>query len=352
MKNLKYMKHVSVAVFLVVLAIVLLPPTSASADCTKWHPHHCLADDIDDVLVDIDRKRIDLLHLGGQGCRAKANDVIASNRSGVKLTELEKRYLRPWFGKRINLDAVRVSWGASLNDEMKIGNWTVWVASDAQTFGYRVFVRERHKNGNTAQLITLAHELTHILQYENAGRGLLKFCQRYMSSYSDAGGYFSSTEAEAFNLDFRFAQWISDKRLPSWNGRAIRYEHGMPNNSRTVTVPYCLPGASCGQLYFKNNCSEPLELLVRYKQLDGDWKTGGWWTFGPGKGAFLASSGTTRIRVTDDTVYYYARIPNTTYSWSGNEDKQFNGNTYPMKKKHLSVDSSGNRALSLNCSNR
>lgn len=86
MKNLKYMKHVSVAVFLVVLAIVLLPPTSASADCTKWHPHHCVADDIekgiediDKGLSDFDRMRIDLLHLGGQGCRATANQVMASN---------------------------------------------------------------------------------------------------------------------------------------------------------------------------------------------------------------------------------------------------------------------------------
>ncbi|MGE0680768.1 MAG: hypothetical protein AB7P69_07650 [Candidatus Binatia bacterium] len=89
-----------------------------------------------------DEQRRELMHLGRQGCIAKANSVIDSNinqRSNRGLTEQEKRYLRPWFAKHIDLDRVTVSWNASLNGEMRVGGQVVWVASSAQTFGNRVF---------------------------------------------------------------------------------------------------------------------------------------------------------------------------------------------------------------------
>jgi len=40
---------------------------------------------------DFDRERINLMHLGGQGCRAKANDVMSRFRSNRGLTALEKK---------------------------------------------------------------------------------------------------------------------------------------------------------------------------------------------------------------------------------------------------------------------
>ena len=128
------------------------------------------------------------MHLGGQGCRAKANDVMSRFRSTRGLTPLEKRYLDPFFGKHINLDRVTVYWGANLNSEMKVGEQNGFcVASGARTFRYRAFFRERHDApGNTRQLVDLAHEFVHTIQHEQLG-GLTRFCQKYMDGYFNAG---------------------------------------------------------------------------------------------------------------------------------------------------------------------
>jgi len=171
------------------------------------------------------------MHLGGQGCRAKANDVMSRFRSNRGLTPLEKKYLSPWFGKQINLNRVTVFWGANLNSEMKVAGETFWVASGAQTFGYRVFFRERHDSGDTKQLISLAHELVHTVQHEQLG-GLTRFCQKYMDGYVNAGSYEDNPmERQAYDTEYRFALWLGS--VPSTTGRVVRIENAVPNNYRS-----------------------------------------------------------------------------------------------------------------------
>jgi Domain of unknown function (DUF4157) len=189
-------------------------------------------------LRDLDQQRRELIHLGRQGCIATANKVIDSNgnyRSGNQgLTESEKRYLRPWFGKHIDLDSVEVWWGATLNEEMKIGGTTVWEGSDAQTFGNRIYIKEAHKTGNTKQLILLAHELVHTLQAKRLG-SVDNFCEKYMNSWSKALNYEDNImEREAQNIEFRYAQWLAEK-LPKTN-YSYTIRHPNSSNYRTVEV--------------------------------------------------------------------------------------------------------------------
>lgn len=189
-------------------------------------------------LRDLDKQTRELIHLGRQGCIAKANNVIDSNlnyRSGNHgLTESEKRYLRPWFGKKIDLDSVEVWWGADLNGEMKIGKTTVWVASTAQTFGNRIYIKEDHKIGDTQQLIIVAHELVHTLQAKRLG-SVDKFCEEYMNGWSNGFSYEDNImEREAQNVEFRYAQWLAQKLPKTDSFYTIR--HPNSSNHRTVTV--------------------------------------------------------------------------------------------------------------------
>ena len=176
---------------------------------------------------------------GTQGCRIKANNVMSQFRTTRGLTSLEKKYLAPYFGRHINLDRVSVFWGANLNGEMKILGKTIWVASGAQTFGYRVFFRERHDPGNTRQLIDLAHELSHTIQHEQLG-GLTAFCKKYMNGYFNAGWSYenNSLERDAYNNEYKFALQL--EHVPSTTGKIIRIDNRVPNNhrsKRSVWVP-------------------------------------------------------------------------------------------------------------------
>jgi hypothetical protein len=198
-------------------------------------------------LRNLAQKRRELIHLGRQSCIATANNVIDSNvnyRSdnlNKGLTESEKKYLRPWFEKEIDLDSIEVWWGASLNKEMKVGNVSLWVASDAQTFGNKIYVSQDHKRGDTRQLILLAHELVHTVQVKRLG-GVDKFCEEYMNGWSRAfvdykkDSYADNTmEKEAQDVEFRFTQWLA-KELPITD-RYYRIPRPNSSNHRTIAVP-------------------------------------------------------------------------------------------------------------------
>lgn len=105
------------------------------------------------------------------------------------------------------------------------------------------------------------------------------------------------------------------------------------------------------EFYFKNECSEPIELLIRYKQLDGTWVTEGWWNFSPNERAYLTNS-ESRIRFDNSEIYYYAQIPSESYAWQGTEEITFDDETYLMRKAQLSPNSDGDWYLNLDCSNR
>lgn len=176
------------------------------------------------------------LHVGAQGCRGTANWVKQNNPYRRGLTEYEKYYLTPWFGRELDLDRVRVHWGARLNEGLRVAGHDVWVASGAQTFGYNIYLRERHDQGDTKQLIDLAHELFHTLQHETYG-GLHEFCKTYMNGWVDGGMnyYRNPLEKEAFDFEVRFANSLSN--LESTTNFDIEFTPTTPYNNRSIRVP-------------------------------------------------------------------------------------------------------------------
>ncbi len=236
-----------------IFTIALWFSSAINAHCTLYHPHHCFDDALDaaadldptnpdsqlnEELANLDRLRLDMMHLGGQGCKVKARDVASDNRLGVRLTRYERYFLEPWFGDKLDLGRVRVHWNARLNDEMKIGGWTVWVAPSAQTFGYNIYFAEQHDEGNPWQLIGLFHELMHTFQYVRMG-GLTRFCQKYMDGWTNGGAdyYKNWMEKEAFDNQSKFVASLQD--LHSVTGEYYQYHSSNPYNRRT---PYVIPG--------------------------------------------------------------------------------------------------------------
>lgn len=117
-------------------------------------------------------------------------------------------------------------------------------------------------------------------------------------------------------------------------------------------VTQLLEVAKGRQFYFKNNCSQPIRLALRYRNPADNWETNGWWSFEADEGSYLASNGE-RIRSNNSVFYYYAEVTASGYdaSWSGDESREFSGRTLPMKETELSPDSDGDYTLSLSCTN-
>ena len=153
-----------------------------------------------------------------------------------------------------------------------------------------------------------------------------------------------------FGNSYKRDRWTGKRESACWGTLLYEFQIYGPNNiARKGSTN--TPSSRGRDFYFKNNCTQPIKLTLRYRKLNGDWITRGWWSFDPGKGAYLASSGR-RIQSDNNIFYYYAYIPNSNYSWSGSEKRSFGGRTYAMRKKSIKVNADGNRYLKLSCNNR
>ena len=108
-------------------------------------------------------------------------------------------------------------------------------------------------------------------------------------------------------------------------------------------------GTSSGKAYnykFTNNCSSPIRLAIRYKNVLDNWVTDGWWDFSPRESSFLATGGT-RLASSNSIWYYYAEpTDNSGRSWGGNTKVTFKGRKLKMKKKQ---DNKGHNDWSIKC---
>jgi len=99
-------------------------------------------------------------------------------------------------------------------------------------------------------------------------------------------------------------------------------------------------------LYFTNNCSKKVRLAIRYKDLSGNWRSTGWWTFDPKQSAYLLLGGK-RVKTNSATLYYYAESIDGAYYWGGTDlTTKLDGRTLKMKKI---VDESGDTNWSIRC---
>lgn len=100
--------------------------------------------------------------------------------------------------------------------------------------------------------------------------------------------------------------------------------------------------------HITNNCKHPIRILLRYRNVNDEWKTAGWWDFTPNEAAYLAVDNK-RLLSKNSIWYYYAETTNNTnYSWQGDHSVAYNGRTYKMRQRE---DKQGINKLALTCTN-
>ena len=98
--------------------------------------------------------------------------------------------------------------------------------------------------------------------------------------------------------------------------------------------------------YFTNHCSSPVRLAIRYKNIDGEWVSDGWWHFDPGESAYLSANGD---RLTsNNTIWYYYAEPTDNFRgyWGGNNQINFDGQKLKMREVR---DSNGRYDWAIKC---
>jgi hypothetical protein len=93
---------------------------------------------------------------------------------------------------------VRVNYNAKLLDRWSNGDREVHVGevdAAAQAFCDRIYIRADHQPQDTAQLVLLAHELTHFQQCLQQG-GIQKFGTSYFAAYQQAKQDYASNQFE------------------------------------------------------------------------------------------------------------------------------------------------------------
>lgn len=128
------------------------------------------------------------------------------------LDETQKRYLRPYFGGLV--DHIVVIYNAKLMDEWVHAGFKTEIGlgdSTAQTYCERIYIDDKYKSIDSAQLTLLAHELIHSKQCEQFGGGG-EFGYYYFREFKRAGQSYEDNKLErnANNFEIQFAGWLSN----------------------------------------------------------------------------------------------------------------------------------------------
>jgi len=104
-------------------------------------------------------------------------------------------------------------------------------------------------------------------------------------------------------------------------------------------------------IYIVNKCYKPIRVLVRYKDLDGDWVTRGWFnlpTFKEYERRRIVGRekvGKTR----NNRFYYYAESKDGKTKWSGNYKRKFYGKTYRFRRMKITSKNWGDWTKRFTC---
>lgn len=100
------------------------------------------------------------------------------------------------------------------------------------------------------------------------------------------------------------------------------------------------------RLKYTNNCEHPLRLLIRYRDVNGEWVRKGWWTFDEGESSYLSSKNGL-LKTKNSVLYYYVESTDDSgIMTDGDYDYSFSGKTYPMRKV---TDDDGDTEWSSSC---
>jgi hypothetical protein len=139
-----------------------------------------------------------------------ANAMANRNPPGQSLTAFQQEQLRPVFGSLV--DRVTINYNAQLLDRWANGDQEVHfgeVDSVAQTYCNRIYLRDRRKEKDTAQLTLLAHEIGHSQQCDRLGSEP-GFGSAYFRAYFLAGQKYANNrlEKEARAIEQKFVRQL------------------------------------------------------------------------------------------------------------------------------------------------
>ncbi|WP_041463286.1 eCIS core domain-containing protein [Chroococcidiopsis thermalis] len=145
--------------------------------------------------------------------QAAARWMYANNGSSQELDDIQKQYLRPYFGDLV--DRVAIAYNAKLMDGWLYADFKIdigQVDAVAQTYCQRIYLEGSYKPRDSRQLALLAHELVHSRQCEQLG-GTSQFGYHYFKEYKQAGQNYANNimEIMANNFENRFAGWVSQQ---------------------------------------------------------------------------------------------------------------------------------------------
>ena len=129
---------------------------------------------------------------------AAAGVMAARSPSGIPISNLYKRILRPHFGKLV--DSVVLHWGVAPLDEWAADRCSIKledVDTAAQTFGEHIYIRAaQNMQKPRKELALLVHELVHSEQFVEYGKSLSNFGYHYFKEYKKGGQSYSSNKLE------------------------------------------------------------------------------------------------------------------------------------------------------------
>jgi hypothetical protein len=127
---------------------------------------------------------------------ATAQVMASRNPPGQAMDDQQKKYLRLMFGDLV--DQVQVNYNAKLTDRWSSGDQKIHIGvenSTAQAFCDRIYLQASYQPGDTRQLISLAHELTHFQQCLQLG-GIQNFGSSYFQAYYRANQKYADNQFE------------------------------------------------------------------------------------------------------------------------------------------------------------
>lgn len=105
--------------------------------------------------------------------------------------------------------------------------------------------------------------------------------------------------------------------------------------------------SSFAYFFFRNNCRYRVQLAIRYRDIDGSWRTKAWWEAAPGEKFYLASNGD-NVATKNAVWYYYAEsLPARRHKWTGDHRVKVGDRILNMQRLE---DDTGDHSLGIRCS--
>jgi hypothetical protein len=124
---------------------------------------------------------------------------VMSKRSptGEQIDRDMKDQLRPKFGELVN--KVTLHWGTPPLDEWADPRFGIRLSSsdtEAQTYGYNIYIRYRKGQKDVDVLRILSHEMMHVKQFERYDKSLSNFGYHYFKEYKKANENYAKNKLE------------------------------------------------------------------------------------------------------------------------------------------------------------